>query len=289
VRGVIQKNIADVTIHEEGSFKSPVVDVWGISDKSLFLEANDVFRKTDRPFFAIVQTAGNHRPYTIPATDTDFEKRTVPDAELRRNGFFSLDEFNAFRYMDYAVRHFMDAARKEAYFENTIFVFLGDHGIAAQGHDVGPHMPRAYQDLKLSAVHTPLIIHAPKFLRPERHLKVGSQIDVMPTILGLTSFPFRMQALGRDLLDPTLDDRRKVFTVYHDGVGEIGLLDAEWYFVKKANAQFGTLHGMSSATPAEDLSARYPEIAARFNQALDDYFQTAQYLLTNNRQKRHPD
>lgn len=288
VRGVIQKNIPNLVIHEEGSFKAPVVDVWGISDKSLFLEANEVFNKASRPFFSVIQTAGNHRPYTIPKVDADFVLLSPSDAELKQNGFASVEEFNAFRYMDYCVKSFIETARKEAYYDNTIFVFLGDHGISAAGHDVGPHMPRAYLDLKLSSVHTPLIIHAPKYLAPERYAKVGSQIDVMPTLLGLTGIKFRMTGLGRDLLDPRFDDRRYAFTIYHDGVGEVGILDADWYYTKKAGSPSGTLHALASPAPGNDLAAANPELATRFNQMLDDYYQTAQYMLTHNRQVAHP-
>lgn len=288
VRGVIQKNIPNLKIHEEGSFKSPTVDVWGISDKSLFSEANEVFRKAERPFFSVIQTAGNHRPYTIPKVDTDFEILNPSDVELKKNGFASAEEFNAFRYMDYCVKHFIEVARQEPYFNNTIFVFLGDHGISAAGHDVGPHMPRAYLDLKLSSVHTPLIIHAPKLLKPERYSKVGSQIDVMPTVLGLTGVKFAMTGLGRDLLDSRFDDQRYAFTIYHDGVGEIGLLNSEWYYMKKVGAPKGTLHAIASATPSDDLSTNNPDVAERFNQMLDDYYQTAQYMLTHNRQQPHP-
>jgi hypothetical protein len=97
-----------------------------------------------------------------------------------------------------------------------------------------------------------------------------------------------MTALGRDLLDPRFDDRRYAFTVYHDGVGEIGLLDGEWYYVKKVGAPNGMLHAMASGSPSEDHAARRPDIAERFNRMLDDYHQTALYLLTNNRQKPHP-
>lgn len=288
VRGVIQKNIGGVQIHEEGSFASPVVDVWGISDKSLFLEANAVFRQADKPFFAVIQTAGNHRPYTIPEADTDFEKRQVSFDELKKNGFFSVDEFNAFRYMDYSVKKFFEAARGEKYFDNTIFVFLGDHGIAAQAHDVGPHVPRAFQELMLSAVHTPLVIYAPKLVKPARLRTVGSQFDVMPTILGLTDKKVRLQALGRDLLDPRFDDRRYAFTIFHDGVGQVGILDGERYYVKKANAKRGTLHALDSATPAEDLAGREPAVAERLSRLLDDYYQTAMYMLTHNQQRPHP-
>lgn len=289
VRGVIQQNIHNVQIREEGSFNSPSVDVWGISDKSLFLEANTVFRAAQRPFFSIIQTSGNHRPYTIPAADTDFIKQDIPLDVLKKNGFFALDEFNAFRYMDYAVGKFFETARHEKYFDNTIFVFLGDHGITAQGNDVGPHMPRAYLDLKLSAVHTPFIIYAPKLLKPARYSTVGSQIDALPTVLGLTGHKIRLQSLGRDLLDKRYDDQRYAFTIFGDSnSAEIGILDSEYYYMRKATAKTGTLHALDSTTPSVDLSSANPERVVQMNHLLDDYYQTAMYLLTHNKQKPHP-
>jgi phosphoglycerol transferase MdoB-like AlkP superfamily enzyme len=66
IRGILSHNIPGLDIHEEGSYESPRIDVWGISDLNLFEEANKVFKKQDKPFFAIIQTSGNHRPYTIP-------------------------------------------------------------------------------------------------------------------------------------------------------------------------------------------------------------------------------
>jgi phosphoglycerol transferase MdoB-like AlkP superfamily enzyme len=266
-----------------------VIDVWGISDKSLFLEANDVFRAAEKPFFSVIQTSGNHRPYTIPAADTDFIKRDVPLDVLKKNGFFSLDEFNAFRYMDYAVGKFFDVAKREKYFDNTIFVFLGDHGITAQGHDVGAHMPRAFQDLKLSAVHTPFVLYAPKLLKPARYSKVGSQIDALPTVLGLTGRKIRLQGLGRDLLDQRYDGQRYAFTIYGDrNSAEIGILDSEYYYTRAADAKSGSLHAINSKTPAKDLTSTDLPRVERMNKLLDDYYQTAMYLLTHNKQKAHP-
>jgi phosphoglycerol transferase MdoB-like AlkP superfamily enzyme len=289
VRGVIKKNILGVNIHEEGSFTSPVVDVWGISDKSLFLEANEVFRAADKPFFSVIQTSGNHRPYTIPAADNDFVIRDVPLDVLKKNGFFSLDEFNAFRYMDYTVGKFFEAAKREKYFDNTIFVFLGDHGITAQGHDVGPHMPRAYKDLKLSALHTPFVLYAPKLLKPARYNKVGSQIDAIPTVLGLTNRKIRLQGLGRDLLDTRFDKQRYAFTIHGEpNSSEIGILDSDYYYIRRADAKSGSLHAINSDTPSKDLSSTDLPRVERMNKLLDDYYQTALYLLTHNKQKEHP-
>jgi len=101
----------------------PEVNVWGISDKDLFLEANELFREKDKPFFAYIQTSGNHRPYnkTIPMADSDFVKIAVPEAELKRYGFESIDELNCFWYPVYFIQKFMEAATQEKNFHNQVF------------------------------------------------------------------------------------------------------------------------------------------------------------------------
>ena len=76
------KNIDNLQMHTEKSFKLPRINVWGISDKDLFLQANDVFRKETKPFFAIVQTSDNHRPYMIPENDTDFHRKEIDNGGI---------------------------------------------------------------------------------------------------------------------------------------------------------------------------------------------------------------
>ena len=60
IRGLLKYNIPGITVYEEGSYDSPRMDVWGISDYHLFQEAHQVFRRQDdKPFLAFIQTAGN--------------------------------------------------------------------------------------------------------------------------------------------------------------------------------------------------------------------------------------
>src|SRR5690606_15380921 len=126
---------------------------WGISDKNLFLEANKILARQTKPFFSVIQTADNHRPYTIPEEDRkEFEIKQLPTDSLERNGFQSVEEYNAFRYTDFCYRKFMEAASKEAYFNNTLFVFIGDHGI---GGDAGNLFPLAWKEL--TSQHVPLL------------------------------------------------------------------------------------------------------------------------------------
>jgi phosphoglycerol transferase MdoB-like AlkP superfamily enzyme len=126
------RNIEGLQTYEEENYATKRTDVWGLSDHALFVEANRVLAAQKKPFFSVIQTASNHRPYTIPASDTDFRYEAQTDAELQKNGFASLREFNGFRYLDYSLKKYFEMARKEAYFDNTIFVLFGDHGISGQ-------------------------------------------------------------------------------------------------------------------------------------------------------------
>ncbi|MEO5781656.1 MAG: sulfatase-like hydrolase/transferase, partial [Ginsengibacter sp.] len=79
IRGLLTNNIKDLKLYEEGDYKAKAIDVWGISDKHLFLEANGFLKQEASPFFAVIQTADNHRPYTIPSEDLpEFTKKEFP-------------------------------------------------------------------------------------------------------------------------------------------------------------------------------------------------------------------
>ncbi len=71
IRGLLKGNIRGLHLYEQEDYDAPKIDVWGISDKNLFLEANKVLKQQTAPFFAIIQTADNHRPYTIPKEDEE--------------------------------------------------------------------------------------------------------------------------------------------------------------------------------------------------------------------------
>lgn len=271
-------NIDGLQMHTGDYFKAPKINVWGVSDKDLFLAANDEFRKKDKPFFAYIQTSGNHRPYnkTIPESDTDFVRIAASEVELKKYGFESVDEYNCFRYSDYCFRKFIEAAQKEEYFHNTIFVFVGDHGLAGNSDALYPPVWTAQ---RLTDEHVPLLFFAPDLLLPERRKEVVSQIDVLPTIAGMLHQSYVNQTLGRDLLDPDKKNNYAFITNTADGVG---MVTDDFYYTRNINSN-------------EDLiSPMHPE-AANLNQQQKDavkkklaafttaYFETAKYLLMNNR------
>lgn len=284
VRGVLTANIDGIDIYEQGRLKSPSVDVWGVSDKNLFLEANEVFRAQTQPFFAIVQTSGNHRPYSIPKEDVDggFQPPTPTEADLQAQGFVSLAEYRAFAYLDWCVGQFMKQARQEAYFRNTVFAFIGDHGIIGP---TGPHLPKSWLELSITQGHTPLLVYSPGRVAPRQVDHWAQQVDVMPTLASLAGIGYRNTTLGRDLLDPRFDASRVAFDFQFTGIGEYGVLVGRHMLVaRKPPAVFDIL----SPTPGANLLAQepvLPEVQALqrdwggFPQA---YHNAALYLQTHN-------
>ncbi|HSU27171.1 MAG TPA: sulfatase-like hydrolase/transferase [Chitinophagaceae bacterium] len=275
--GGLLKNINDLHMHTEGSFKSPKINVWGISDKDLFKEANEVFRAEKKPFFAYIQTSGNHKPYIIPAPDTaEFKRVQVNDEDLHKYGFESQDEYNILRYFDYSFRKFIEMAEKEEYFHNTIFVFVGDHGVAG---NAGAMYPKAWTDQRLTDEHVPLLFYAPFLLQPQRRTEVVSQVDVLPTIAGMLNQPYVNTTLGRDLLDPA---KKNNFAFITNTSGTIGIVTDEYYYLTNFNFPDNQLVPIRSSTLPYN-KAQLDSIEQKMSTLTNAYFETARYLLMNNK------
>ena len=283
IRGLLSANIPQLEIYEEGSYSSPRVDVWGISDLSLFREAHQVLKQVDGPFFAIIQTSGNHRPYTIPEDNADFEILSTDDLEFEVTdyGFNSLEELNSFRFMDHSIGHLIELASQEPYFDNTLFVFFGDHGIHAV---TGKHTKKSEEQLRLSGLRVPLVMYGKGIIeQPEVYDKVASQVDVLPTIAALTQTDYIASTLGRDLRDERLDQHRYAFTIEHSGGRVIGLLTDQYYYMMNFDGSGARLHRLDSDTPRDDIAARHPELTktlAEYTAAMRD---TIQYMRENNK------
>lgn len=276
--GGLLKNIDNLQMHTENNFKSPKINVWGISDKDLFLEANEVFRKKNKPFFAIIQTSDNHRPFMIPDKDTsEFEKKIVAEEQLARFGFGSLEEYNSFRYSDYCFQKFMEAAVKEDYFHNTIFVFIGDHGVAGNADAV---YPAAWTKQRLTDEHIPLLFYAPYLLKPQKRPEVVSQIDVLPTIAGMVQQTYVNTTLGRDLLDTA---KKNNFAFITNTAGKIGMVTDDFYFTTNLNFPDEQMVPVRESAYHYTKSQR-DSIRKQLSVFTSAFFETAKYMLMNNRE-----
>jgi phosphoglycerol transferase MdoB-like AlkP superfamily enzyme len=275
IRGVLTNNISDLKIFEQGSYQSSEIDVWGISDKNLFLEANKTLSKNTKPFFAIIQTADNHRPYTIPAEDLKvFVKKTVPKDSLLKFGFENNEEYNAFRYTDFCIEQFIEAAKKEKYFNETLFVFIGDHGIKG---DAGTMLPKSFTEQGLTNMHVPLLFYAPSILQPKEYSIPVSQLDVLPSIASLCNIPYTNTTMGKNVFI-TVQQKNNAIFLYDDFNQQIGVLNNEYYYGYQLKNSFKPIFesALNNEVVKNDSAQKQMDILTK------TIYETAKYMLKNN-------
>jgi phosphoglycerol transferase MdoB-like AlkP superfamily enzyme len=275
IRGVLTNNISDLKIFEQGSYQSSEIDVWGISDKNLFLEANKTLSKNTKPFFAIIQTADNHRPYTIPTEDLKvFVKKTVPKDSLLKFGFENNEEYNAFRYTDFCIEQFIEAAKKEKYFNETLFVFIGDHGIKG---DAGTMLPKSFTEQGLTNMHVPLLFYAPSILQPKEYSIPVSQLDVLPSIASLCNIPYTNTTMGKNVFITVQQNDNAIF-LYDDFNQQIGVLNNKYYYGYKLKNPSKPIFesALNNEVVKNDSVQKQMDILTK------TIYETAKYMLKNN-------
>lgn len=286
IRGILTKNIEGLKLYEEGDYGSPRNDVWGISDIDLFREAHAVLEKENKPFIAIIQTSGNHRPYTIPDKSYGFELQHPGDDKVQDYGFQDEEEFNAYRLMDHSIAHFSALVKEAGYDKNTIFALWGDHGIDGF---TGKHTFKgeSTSHLGLGSYRVPFVIWAPELIEtPTVFNRVASEVDVMASIAGLVGQEYTATTMGRDLFDRSYDDRRYAFTIQHSTPPRIGLIAQDYYFNILSDGTNGGLYAIRSDTPREDLSSVHPQLTKELKSLTFGYYKTAQYMLHHNEQSK---
>ncbi len=175
---------------EEDDFDAPAFrGSWGVSDEDLYRRANRELQtrwEAHRPFVAALLTVSLHSPWEFPRDRAPAlpPETPVPDG-------FARDELANFLYADFALGEFMREARELPYFRDTLFVFVGDHGVHLRGRALVPS----------EEYRVPALFYAPGRVAPGRIEAVTSQIDIAPTVLGLVGGDaLEVPFFGRDLL-----------------------------------------------------------------------------------------
>jgi phosphoglycerol transferase MdoB-like AlkP superfamily enzyme len=155
-------------------------NIWGVSDEDIFDRALlhfDERSAAGRPFFSMIMTTSNHKPFTFRAG--------VPDVPVKGGGRAA-----GVRYADFAIGYLLSEAQKHKWFDNTIFVVVADHGARVYGK----------AEIPLHSYEIPMLIYAPKLIRPQQVDLLTGQIDVAPTVLGLLGLEYDAPFFGTDIL-----------------------------------------------------------------------------------------
>ncbi|MBN2432589.1 MAG: LTA synthase family protein [Acidobacteria bacterium] len=273
IRGFLSQSVPGLRIYEESDYDAPHMDVWGVSDLDLVRETHRVLARQPQPFFAFIQTAGNHRPYTIPEDRGDFRELTIDEAAARQAGFDSAAAVNGLRWLDYAVGEFFRLARTAPYYDNTLFCLYGDHGSPST-------IDTPFEQLGLTSHHVPMIIHAPHLLGPGRvEERLMGSPDLLPTLLSLAGVPYVNETLGRDILAVESPDRQFVPI---DHWQYIGLLTPRFYLTLSPVLGHRLL-AYRTETPLRDIGPEHPDEARRLERLCRALNLYARYLIHYNR------
>ena len=204
---------------EQKHFEHPTfTTAWGVCDEDLFARCIDEFRalnNTGKPFFGTVLSVSNHRPYTYPKGRIPED----PDKQWR---------IHAVKYSDYSLGQFFKAAKKEAFWTNTIFAVIADHGARVYGK----------QSIPIHSYEIPLLIAGHAVIKePSRIGQLGCSLDVGPTLLGLIGRPYETMFFGRDLLKMKaeegrvfLNHNRDIGMLAHDRLVVLGLMQTDEFY-----------------------------------------------------------
>lgn len=181
--------------------------------------------------------------------------------------------------MDHSVGYFINEAKKEKYFDNTIFVFFGDHGVNGSAKHITP----AQNKLHINALNVPFILYAPKLLKSEKHSFPASEVDVLPTLASLAGFSYTNTTLGSDLLNPNINKNRYVFTMEHRKPLLISVTGKNKAFIANSDGTQAALHDLNSATPRKDVSGDNPKEAEKLKRLTFGLYETIKYMRYHNK------
>lgn len=179
--GFLRMNGIDNIIGVDHFHKKDKTIKWGVPDDKLFDFGIEYMKKLKEPFFVNYFTLSNHPPYdSAPEFQIDGDKND-PMYEGDR----------AFKFSDYALGQFIEKVKKEKYANNTIFVFVADHGVLLK--ELRTNDPRFF--------HIPLLLWSPNknLVNAKLIEKTGGQIDILPTLMGKLGGTYKSGAWGQDL------------------------------------------------------------------------------------------
>ncbi len=248
LQSFLSKNFFD-DIYSVNDYQSEKrIGIYGVPDDYLFeIAVQKINQKQKQPFFAAILTVSNHSPYRFPDNYKDKE------TDERKKGV---------KYADWSIKKFMQLAQKQDWFDNTLFVFVADHG---KVYSLDYDMPLNYH-------HIPLIIYK-KDIKPQVIDKIAGQIDVFPTVMGQLRLPYINNSFGIDLMRET-----RPYILFNKDE-KYGILSKNYFLITQKNKIIGLYKYQEKGLK------NYARIEQDTLQRMDIYYkshlETLKYMLQN--------
>ena len=176
---------------------------WGIFDEEFLQFFNTTITTFQQPFFSTIFTVSSHNPYKIPERYAN--KFPKGDTKI----------IQSISYTDYALKQFFEAAKKEDWYKNTMFVITADH--------TSSEPTTKFYNTNVGRFRIPIL-----FFDPSNESFTGTddknfqQVDILPSVLDYLGIATKTISYGKSY---TSD---KDFVVYYlDNMYH--LIDGDYY------------------------------------------------------------
>lgn len=252
VEGFLMHNHFEYVIEKHSYPSKEVKTTLGVPDDYMFEYSIPIINNlhnNGKPFLSVFLTASDHGPYYIP----DYFKPKHKDIKKQ-----------IVEYADYSLKKFIEMARKQEWFDNTLFVFVADHGAFIN----------SYYDISLEYFHTPLLLYAPQIITDwKTYSGISSQIDIFPTVMDMLKIPYINETMGMNLFK----ESRQYAMVNADN--RYGVVGKEWLLVvdcDKADA----LHRYTF-DDRFNYASEHPKIVESMKLYAESHLQAFQYIIKN--------
>ena len=173
----------------------------GVHDQYMFNQFKTEIGQLPEPFLTTLFTLSSHSPYDFPA-----EHKLSFDSKH--------DQYvNSVAYTDKCLGEFMQSVKEEDWYDNTLFIIVADHSHSS------PIKRRIAQKERYKIPMLWIGEVLKEEFRGEHHSRMGSQLDLTPSILSQLNMSHSDYIFGNDLFNGQND----VFIPYafHKGYGLI--------------------------------------------------------------------
>lgn len=193
---------------------------WGVWDHKFLPFALQKINELKQPFFNTIFTLSSHHPFLIPK---GFENKYPKGSEPIQQ---------TIAYTDDALRHFFEEAKKEDWYNNTLFIITADHG---SGADNEKWRGAPYQH------RVPLFFFTPNGTLPAARVnKIVAHVDIMPTILSMMHYEKPFFSYGENMFSNkegfAVHSNMGIFNVVTDNV--LYQLDDNGYLTPETSEKF---------------------------------------------------
>ena len=237
---------------------------WGVDEEVMIDQALkwiETARDSGKPFYLNYNALYPHHPFKVPDQHRDLYDEDWGDYLPRARFRASL------RYADMSVQRFYEGLQKLGVADDTLFIVIPDHGEAFGDLHPKNHIHAEYCYEEDS--HIFLLLHNRNALGPPIQIaRLGSNIDLLPTLLDILGMGRDLDINGRNLISRDYEEPM----IFCYSRRQFGVRDGNFKFNLDRESGKAELYDLSSdPTEQDDIAKDNKEKVATFRKILGNW------------------